>query len=401
MIKQTQTKLFDFSDVGLDFCSGSKNKFPEVFKKMLNTGYNPQTVASSSISGSLVTLTFGVNHGYAADRVLLVTATGGFSKEVYIDSVTSNTITFTQAVTTGLSGTITTKVASLGWELVYELNHIHIYKFKHIDDTDMFARLCFQNATTTGNRNCIAVGIGRTANLSTGVITDSNCFSDLASCATVADASSNLRWDFTSSTARTFDNYNYSQGYSTFGKGVVVGSPYHLFLMFSISSTHGMHVAGILPTHTISYSELKYPLLICANNGASTTGASYQGNNLRFYVGTYRMKDVDDKGTSSTIGNSERATSSYIPFDSFNTSCARPIQLYLYDQHIPVGNAVGGAYILYLDSSNHPATGNTNLPMITYDVDFNSLTILSASNVTTANTEIWFAVPIEEIKIAS
>ncbi len=77
MIKQTQTKMFDFSDVGLDFCAGSKAKFREVFKKMLSTGYNPQTVLSVSISGNQVTLTYGTNHGYVADRVLLLTATGG------------------------------------------------------------------------------------------------------------------------------------------------------------------------------------------------------------------------------------------------------------------------------------------------------------------------------------
>jgi hypothetical protein len=47
-MKQTQTKMFDFADVGLDFCSGSKNLFPDRFKKMLSQGYNEQTVASVS-----------------------------------------------------------------------------------------------------------------------------------------------------------------------------------------------------------------------------------------------------------------------------------------------------------------------------------------------------------------
>ena len=60
----------------------------------------------------------------------------------------------------GFFGGFVTKIASLGWGLVYEQAHIQIYKFKHIDDTDMYARFCFQNATTSGNRNCVAVGIG-------------------------------------------------------------------------------------------------------------------------------------------------------------------------------------------------------------------------------------------------
>ena len=66
MIKQTQTKMFDFSDVGLDFCSGSKLLFPAVFKKFLATGYNQKSGATVSITGNQVTLNFGVSHGYAA-----------------------------------------------------------------------------------------------------------------------------------------------------------------------------------------------------------------------------------------------------------------------------------------------------------------------------------------------
>src|SRR5690606_20987087 len=120
----------------------------------------------------------------------------------------------------------------LGWELVYENAHIHIYKFRHIDDTDMYARLCFQNATTAGNRNCIVVGIGRTIDLGLGHVTDAAF--DLGKCATVAASTANLKWDFTNSTARTFDNYTYAQGANTFGNGVVVGSMYHIAIMTNI-----------------------------------------------------------------------------------------------------------------------------------------------------------------------
>ena len=110
MIKQTQTKLFSSSDVGLDFCAGSIIRFPEVFKKILVTGFNPQIVNSVSISDSTITLTYGVNHGYVADRVLQVTASGGFNKQVYIDSVNGNNVicTVLDGSTTGLTGTINT-----------------------------------------------------------------------------------------------------------------------------------------------------------------------------------------------------------------------------------------------------------------------------------------------------
>ncbi|MFR9677498.1 hypothetical protein [Acinetobacter sp. SEK570] len=404
MIKQTQTKMFDFSDVGLDFCSGSKNKFPEVFKKMLATGYNPQTAASISITSDQVTLTFGVNHGYVADRVLLVTATGGFSKEVYIDSVTSNTITFTQSVTTGLSGTITTKVASLGWELVYELNHIHIYKFKHFDETDMFARFCFQNATTTGNRNCIAVGIGRTANLSSGVITDSNCFSDLASCATVADATSNIRWDFTNSTARTFDNYTYSQGYSTFGRGVVIGSPYHFLVNYhqnNITSGSYAGIVGVLPFES-DYSNINYPLLIAQNNGASTTTTS-SGQLLASlsYVGLIR---INLHNSDSNLLAHSFSSISFLPtaIEPFNTTACLPFSVYTHAQRQFLGYCLGGIYQACYANSNTPAVGNANSPGITVDVEFTNRVLTHYLRDASGNFNVaWLAMPVEKIKDGS
>ncbi|EXE09995.1 hypothetical protein J559_3303, partial [Acinetobacter sp. 983759] len=42
VMKQTQTKMFDFADIGLDFSAGSKSLFPDRFKKMLAQGYNTQ-----------------------------------------------------------------------------------------------------------------------------------------------------------------------------------------------------------------------------------------------------------------------------------------------------------------------------------------------------------------------
>ncbi|WP_250852373.1 hypothetical protein [Acinetobacter sp. ANC 5414] len=97
-MKQTQTKLFDFSDIGLDFCAGSKALFPDRFKKMLALGYNVQTVSSVMVSGNQVTFTYGGAHGYLADRVLKVDS-GALPSvnngEFWIDSVTTNSVTFT------------------------------------------------------------------------------------------------------------------------------------------------------------------------------------------------------------------------------------------------------------------------------------------------------------------
>ena len=123
--------MFDFADVGLDFCPGSKNLFPDRFKKMLSQGYNEQTVASVSVTGNQVTLNYGVAHGYAADRVIkinsgaLSTINGG---EFWIDSVTATSVTMTvDTAPSSIAGMFSTKSASLGWSLEYENANIHIY----------------------------------------------------------------------------------------------------------------------------------------------------------------------------------------------------------------------------------------------------------------------------------
>src|SRR5690606_6216598 len=146
-MKQTQTKLFDFSDVGLDFCAGSKNLFPDRFKKMLSVGYNVQTVFSVAVVGNQVRFTYGGTHGYAADRVLkvdsgaLASINGG---EFWIDSVTTNTVTFTlDNIPSSIANGFSTRIASLGWALEYESGQVQLYKMKYLDERDLYVRLVF------------------------------------------------------------------------------------------------------------------------------------------------------------------------------------------------------------------------------------------------------------------
>lgn len=406
-MKQTQTKLFDFSDVGLDFCAGSKNLFPDRFKKMLALGYNEQTVSSVAVAGNQVTFTYGGTHGYVADRVLKVNApellsiNGG---EFVIDSVTANTVTMTiDGAPTLITGNFTTKVASLGWESVYEQAHIHIYKFKHIDDTDMYARLCFQNATGTG-RNCIAVGIGRTVDLALGYIADPNCMTDLATCATVTGATSNIRWDFTSSTARTFDNYTYSQGFATFGKGMVVGSYYHFALMYSQASSsqyeHFAAVSAIMPFQS-SYDILNYPLLLAQDNGAATTTTSGQLSAMRAYLSINRM---NLSGNSSEFLDRNNAISSFLPptIENFNTTTCQPVAVFTYSERQFVGYAIGLYQVLY-NFSNSPAPKKEDFPALISEIDFSNYVavhfIRSINSISSAGAA-WLSLPVEEIKIA-
>lgn len=406
-MKQTQTKLFDFADLGLDFSAGSKNLFPDRFKKMLSLGYNAQTVTSVSITGDRVTFTYGGAHGYSENRVLKVDSSALSainSGEFWIDSVTTNTITFTlDDAPVAVAGGFSTRIAPLGWELVYELNHIQIYKFKHIDGSDMFARLCFQNATASGNRNCIAVGIGRTVDLGLGHITDENCPQDLATCATVRDATSNLRWDFTNSTADTFNNYTYSQGFSTFGQGKIVGSLYHLIAMYRLSSGSGLNAfCGVVPFIS-SYENLNYPALLCSDNGAATTAASYQIGAGRILVGKILCGSAY-ASSNGTIYPTNTMASSFLSnkVDRFNTTTCEPYRLYEDETNQFLGCLAGGIFHVLYSSSDRPNIQNASeSPTLTRDIDFNYLVFIQgiSSNGSSSIPRHYVAVPVEEIKI--
>ena len=292
MIKQTQTKMFQSSDVGLDFCTGSINVFPDRFKKMLATGFNEKTVNSVAISGSTITLTYGVTHGYVADRVLQVTASGGFNKEVYIDSVSGNDVVCTviDGITTGLTGTITTKVASLGWTLEYEVGNVHVYKMKHFDDTDMYVRMCFQN--NTAQRNGVSVCIGKTYDNATGFITDTNSLEHTRNTTTPFATNDRDRVVAWNTMYPGYANATYTSGYSQFGLAIaIVGSPYHLG--FSMTERNAHNIFGIFPKATHNYAVLDYPVLVSqfvSNNSPPNSGnfAKWNSSANAVYVGNIR-----------------------------------------------------------------------------------------------------------------
>ncbi|WP_212388519.1 hypothetical protein [Acinetobacter junii] len=410
MIKQTQTKYFDFSDVGLDFCAGSKNKFPEVFKKILATGFNLQTASSVSIAGSQITLTFGVNHGYVADRILKVEATGGFNKEIYIDSVTTNTVVCTvlDGNTTGLTGTISTKIAPLGWTLVYENGLVQLYKMKYLDERDLYVRYVFSAGGE--RRNTINVCTGKTANEVTGEITDENAI-DAFKSHTVA--TNGFEWVFEHSINTSYDNYTYSQGLTTFGPGKIVGSKYHLVFLCNVSqSQYFGRVLAILPTCTLAYSILDYPLVIGGYYTTPVTSSSIGfGNqianpdppNADAYLGKTPVSIAPGPKNGFETNQNLNAISSFLPsnIDAFDTTATSTIQLYELTTKQGIGVVAGGLFRVFYQLATRPSRNKPDTPLITYDVDFNNICVLHPLYIgSSPDYTLYMVAPIEEIKIA-
>lgn len=368
-MKQTQTKMFDFSDLGLDFCAGSKNLFPDRFKKMLALGYNEQTVSSVAVAGNQVTFTYGGTHGYVADRVLKVSApellsiNGG---EFVIDSVTANTVTMTiDSAPNSIAGNFTTKVASLGWSLEYENANIHVYKFKYLDNTDRYLRLCFQD--NSAHRNRVAVCLGKTYDSVTGFITDPNSLAETRDILTP-----NIYcWEFTQAASSTYNNYTYSQGLSVFGLGVVVGSIYHMFSLHNTNSNNTTcHTMGVFPVIS-PFTELNNHALICehytAGNGAANARQIEAGRIFINQVSLGLTKDSTSLANPAGDGFNASYYSSQV--QNFNITSAFPLALYERSTGQIVGYAKGIFRVSYVHSSPPISTTVANLPRQTKDID--------------------------------
>lgn len=409
-MKQTQTKLFKFSDEGLDFTPGSKNLFMDRFKKILALGYNTKTVTSSSVSGNQVTLNYSVAHKYNAGQVIKVLS-GSLTEinvgEFVIDSVTTNSIVLTIDSPPTISGTFNTLVAPLGWSLVYELNNIHIYSFKHINESTLYFRICFQ--TSTSHRNAIVVAVGTSVDLALGTLTDTNVPGNHGTVSNSNDANPNMRWDFTDLANSTYNNYTYSQGESIFGNGHVVGSKYHLAFLIncyrpsapSATTLEGPRcVFALMPTHCFNYPQLNYPVIIGGAVSGTSGGkpSTQSGSEFMAYVGNYRVAIDIVRNSSSLELYYPQASDSIFPptLDGFNTTASRPIQLYEYQTKQFLGVIYSGLQTLCIGTTNSPPLVDMSTsPILTSDIDNNSPVLIHGMG------NLWVAVPIEEIKIAN
>lgn len=404
-MKQTQTKLFNFSDTGLDFCSGSKNLFPDRFKKMLALGYNVQTVSSVAVAGSQVTLTYGVSHGYVADRVLkvdsgaLASINGG---EFWVDLVTTNTVTFTlDSAPSSVLGGFTTRIAPLGWSLEYEQPYVHLYKMKNLDESDLYVRLVFQ--AVSNYRNRVGVCVGHATDVAAGTITDTLTLTQYATATVPNDT---FAWEFQLTAEATYNNQTAAQGLVKFGACLAVGSKYHLAIMGNLGTAAAQYVNGIFPTHTFNYDNTNYPLLCGTTYGNPTTnGYNYQGAGPRsgMMLGKFRcIFQETNLLADQPVAKNPVAYNSFLPteIDNFNTTTCKPIPLILQQNGQMLGYVAGGMYLCSYAATNAPKVAVDILPLKTVDIDLNSnVYVHTIPNGGSDNA--FYAIPVEEIKIVS
>lgn len=119
----TNIKWFTSLQAGsLQMAGNNRVAMLEVLDSCLITGYGLKTVSSIAIlEGNKVVLDYGVGHNYLMSQVILIEGAEDalLNGEHKIIEMTNNTITLSIVGVLSTAGTITTKIAPLGWESIF------------------------------------------------------------------------------------------------------------------------------------------------------------------------------------------------------------------------------------------------------------------------------------------
>jgi len=128
----------------------TEGTFIAQLKEFLITGFNPQTPATATYAGGVVTLTFGSAHGFVPYQVIEVTNAvdtdyNGTFRVVAVEDITAFTLTYVPDVAPTASTTgVTVKQPPVGgWELVFEdiPNFRMTLKRTHVDATPYYFKI--------------------------------------------------------------------------------------------------------------------------------------------------------------------------------------------------------------------------------------------------------------------
>lgn len=392
-MKQTQTKHYSWGDTGLDFCASSMNLIQDRFKKMFVYGFNERTVSSVSVLDDQVTLTYAQAHGYAAERVIKVMS-GPLADinegEFWIDSVTTNTITITvDAAPSSISGGFITKIAPLGWDLVYEVDDVQIYRFKDLDESDLYLRMlwCFSGLLA------IMPCVGRSYDPDTGFIDDPYANSNKDAMEYNWD-NTVIKWCIYALSPQSYPNYTYMQGFNLgIGGAATVGSKYHVGIMCSSSTTsnpgHGQ-ISAIIPAAMLDYPQLNYPVLLGNAGSGPITGRV-----LKLFCGNVELTLVHAGGDIDRFKNGANNSFLNSSLDTFDTTVAYPFTFREFNTQQVLGYSAGGAFWCGYGSDVIPSKYSRDNPVETAEIDFSSKMII---HYTGSSASLFVAFPLEEVK---
>lgn len=140
----TQVKYFHAEQVGAPTLNGVQGTLINLLDACLVNGFGLKAVDSLVVAGNVATVTVTTGHSMQPDMVALIEGAtpAGLNGEKRVIAASSTTFTFAAP---GISdqtatGTITTKVAPLGWEKVFSATNVAVYRASSVEGTRMFYR---------------------------------------------------------------------------------------------------------------------------------------------------------------------------------------------------------------------------------------------------------------------
>ena len=164
------TKNFNYLQASASPMAGTAGYLDSILYACLVTGYNSKTVSSISVSSNVATITTSTSHNLTVNDIIVISGANEsvFNNEFRIKAITSST-TFTIDLTTAdgsATGTITCKIAPLGWTRVYTGTNKSVYRapagtqfYLRIDDTQaQYATVSAYESMTTVDAGTNLIG---------------------------------------------------------------------------------------------------------------------------------------------------------------------------------------------------------------------------------------------------
>lgn len=285
MVMRTDVKRYKATDVGLNasMVRGTNIAF---LKAILTTGYNTKTVSSVTNEGNRIILDYGIAHGYALERVLMISGADDpqLNGEHAIIQLTTNTVTIElKVLPTGLGGIITTKVAPLGFSLVYEATNLAIFQFQYHGKTK-YLRIYETPLYSAYVNPSVGDGFDPATGLLTGDVYP----------AAATGTQIPYKWDFAYNNTATIIG-EYPSIFGTSEGFVIVGQ-------FYISGTEQVYLYGLQPWFT-PFEKLNTPILLCSYLNEYQAGAAGSSFSMQARLPTVGNVNIQKNEASTDIKN--------------------------------------------------------------------------------------------------
>lgn len=141
----TKTKLISSLMPGAPVLNGTPGSLLAVFDAALNTGLGLTPVTALSVTGGIATLTLPMGHSMIPNCVALIAGAtpAGLNGEKRIISTSANSAAFdaTGILNGAATGTITAKIARLGWTKSFTGTNVASYKMTDVEGTGFTLRV--------------------------------------------------------------------------------------------------------------------------------------------------------------------------------------------------------------------------------------------------------------------